>query len=167
MTRTKQMLYNIKWFFQKIFRKNHISDIEIWDCYQHLAKFILPRIKALRTQDFLCYPNDVNSISCSRTVAKDDDEYDQQQIADWKKNLDEMIFAFEYALYGDASDKDQRDFYLKNFSEDPYEKFNRDFEAGTLDFKNDNVNYEIVNQAHQRALKGFELFGKYFLYLWD
>ena len=168
MTRLKKLLNNVKWFFQRVFRKNHISDIETWECNHYLAKFILPRLKALRKQELFCYPpDDVSSISVSKTVADENSKEDKENLAAWYNKIDEMIFAFEYALYEDSTDKNSTDFYIRYYGEDPYEKFNKDFDAGTLNFNDENVNYEIVNKAHQRALKGFELFGKYFLYLYD
>jgi len=154
----REILYKIKYTFQKIFRKNHISDYEIWNCRECLAKYILPRLNALRSQNFFCYPNDVNSISLSRTVINKDDEYDKEQLAEWLKTLDEMIFAFEYALYGDSADKKSADFYMRYFSKDPYEEFDKDYNK---------VDYQIIEEAHKRALKGFALFGKYFLFLFD
>jgi len=159
MSKLKEMLYKIKYAFQKVFRKNHISDIEIWNCRECLAKFILPRLKALRSQDFLCYPNDVNSISLSRTVINKESKRDKKKLAEWLKILDEMIFAFEYSLYSDSADEESTDFYIRYFGEDPYKEFYKDF--------NNAVNYQIVKEAHKRALKGFALFGKYFLFLYD
>jgi len=155
----REILYKIKYAFQKIFRKNHISDYEIWNCRECLAKYILPRLNALRSQDFLCFPNDVNSISLSRTVIDKKNNRHKEELANWLKTMDEMIFAFEYALYGDSADKKSADFYTRYFGEDPYEEFNKDY--------NNKVDYQIIEEAHKRALKGFALFGKYFLFLYD
>ena len=161
--RIKNILYNIKYFFQKIFRKNHISDIEMWNCYVYLAKFILPRLKAFRTQKIHGYPNDINSISNSRTVAAEDDEQFKKELDNWLKIIDEMIFAFEYALYGDSLDKNGAHFYLKYFGEDPY----KDILINDAYYKRNENEWKIIKEAHNRALKGFEYFGKYFLHLWD
>ena len=122
------ILYNVKYFFQKIFRKNHISDIEMWNCYVYLAKFILPRLKAFRTQDIHGFPDDVNSISNSRIVAAKDDEQFKEGLEEWLEIIDEMIFAFEYALYGDSSDKNEEKFYIKYFGENPYKVINGEFQ---------------------------------------
>ena len=161
MKKAKEILYKIKYFCQKIFRKNHISDIEIWNCKEHLAKYILPRLKVLRSQDFFYYPpNDVNSISISRTVIDKNNDEDKKNLSIWLEMLDEMIYAFEYVLYGDTLDKKGTKFYIKYFGRDPYETFNNDLNV-------DSINYEIVTQAHEKALKGFEYFGKYFIYLYN
>jgi len=154
--RMKDILRNIKYFFQRIFRKNHITDIEMWNCYVYLAKFILPRLQAFRNQDIHGYPNDINSISNSRTVANKDDEEFKEGLKDWFKKIDEMIFAFEYAL-SDDSDKSGANFYIKYYGENPYKIIDGQFQN----------NYEIIQEAHNRALKGFEYFGQYFLHLWD
>ena len=153
----RDILYKIKFFFQKIFRKNHISDIENWNCYVYLAKEILPRLIAFRNQELHGYPGDINSISRARPVVDVEDEQDKKNLEDWLKTIDEMIFAFEYALYEDSLDKNSTKFYLKYFGEDPYKIINGKFDN----------NYEIITKAHNRALKGFEYFGKYFLFLWD
>jgi len=156
----KEVLYIIKYAFQKIFRKNHISDYEIWNCRECLAKYILPRLKALRSQNFFCYPNDVNSISLSRTVIDKKNNRHKEELANWLKSMDEMIFAFEYALYGDSVDKKSADFYMRYFSKDPYEEFNKDYSK--------KADYQIVEEAHKRALKGFAFLENIFcFYLTD
>ena len=164
MIRAKRILYAIKYFLQKIFRKNHISDMEIWNCKESLAKYILPRLKALRKEEFFCYPNDdTDTVMPTRTLVSYDDEgneeveYDKEKLENWLKIIDEMIFAFEFVLYGDSFGKKQTGFYMKYFEEDPYKNFLDKFE----------INHEITIKAYQRALKGLEYFGKYFMYLYN
>jgi hypothetical protein len=95
MKKIKTVLYEILYFVQKIFRKNHLSDKEIWDCGFYLAKFILPRLIAFRSQKFHGYPDDVNSIVRSRTIASEENEREKIELENspwqWVKMMQAVL----------------------------------------------------------------------------
>jgi hypothetical protein len=36
----------VKWFFQRIYRRNHTADVDLWGLFGHLAKIIYPKLLA-------------------------------------------------------------------------------------------------------------------------
>lgn len=73
----KDIPFNIKMFFQKLFRG--WSDREIWNLDDTIVKFVVPRLKVLR-EETIGYPF---SDEC-------------KTFEDWEKMLDEMIFGLEF-----------------------------------------------------------------------
>jgi hypothetical protein len=49
-------IFEVKYFFQRIFRKNHLSDVEVWECGFDIAKYSLKKIKAFRAMNRQGYP---------------------------------------------------------------------------------------------------------------
>jgi hypothetical protein len=113
----------------------------------------------------------------------------------WEQTLNEIIFAFEWMLHFDEyKDRTQQDKFCKKWNiKNPYEKnlenktihYVYEMQDGTciahepdLDekepekyrYKRRTVGYHNVNaviEIQERAQKGFELFGKYFMSFWD
>jgi hypothetical protein len=133
----------IEYTLQKIFRRNHISDNEIWECYHFLAKLILPRLIAFRNL------NKMGFALVSDEYPNEHYNYEQDGQTElwedrWEKTVDEMIYAFEHILYYD-DDRKQKFFLDKYFGGKLYEK----------------------EEAEKRVQEGLRLFGKYFRDLWD
>lgn len=147
----------VKWFLQKVFRKNHTSDIELWGLYEYLSKYILRKLKAFKNYDRVGYPSTFASYYKDEWRSKE--EYDKAvEKGDmkgggseaWEKCLDEMIFAFEFIIYYEHhNDKKRLAFCEKYGLEDPYE------------------NYKFIEEYYNRVQNGLDLFAKYFWSLWD
>jgi len=109
----------------------------------------------------------------------------------WLKTIDEMIFAFEYFLYEDSFDEKQKNFYEKYGYKDPYRKTDDNSywsysyitpdgsrmtcDDPSLEKEGNKLvgkyksyhDFDATKQIAERAVKGFELFGKYLPNLWD
>ena len=79
----KDLFFKLKMWYKKFTRG--YSDIEIWNLDATIAKFVLPRLKALR-EGTCCYPPDLDSLD------------------DWQIMLDKIIRAFELYLEDEWSD---------------------------------------------------------------
>jgi len=108
----KNFFLHIKWSLQKMFRKYHCSDLNLWNLDIHLAKIILPKLIAFRSMPRLGYPASL----------QDENE--------WEKILDEMIFAFKYTL-ADAEIK-RKEFEKKygEINKENYVKFEKRSQKG-------------------------------------
>jgi len=136
--RIKKLTKNIVWAFQRIIRKHHASDIDLYRLDLHISKLILPKLVAFRNQSLHFSPTG--------------------EIETWLNILDEIIFAFKWNTYAnwERNPEKENDFYLRSFGiDDP-----------DLDYWH-YYDSEIVKKAAARAQKGFELFGKYFTCLWN
>jgi hypothetical protein len=112
----------------------------------------------------------------------------------WLSVIDEIIFAFEYVLYSDNFDKSSKAFYTRYGYKDPYRETEDNLSWGfsyvridgthcmcgeqdlvNLDPKDIKyirksktyVDYNLIRTIGDRAQKGFELFGKYYMSLGD
>lgn len=191
----------IKWSLQRLFRRHGCADIDLWGLDYHLAKIILPKLIAFRSQELHGHPMDFSDWSDEDGMGMTKEEYDEAtkrgdfvgggQEA-WIKTLDEMIFAFEYLLYADGFDKKQKKFYEKYGYKDPYRETDDNLTWG-YNYKTKDGNHcssnesdleeksgytiigkhksyhdmDLLREVSMRAKKGFELFGKYFMNLWD
>lgn len=150
--------YEVKYFFQRVFRSNHASDRDIFELFPRLAEIILPKLKTFRKKTY-AYPGDF----------VDDDNYigsvggGQEK---WNEYLDEMIFAFEFILADDSyNPKMERKFKNK------YGDWNAKTEANKqiVDYHRPFVFYwddKMYEAMHERCNKGLKLFGEYFRALW-
>jgi len=75
--RIRSVYFEVKYLFQRIFRKNHLSDIEIWECGFDVAKYSLKKIKAFRAMNRHGHPGNLNSME------------------EWDKILDEIILKLD------------------------------------------------------------------------
>lgn len=150
---------------QKIFRADHYSDNEVWDLFSHNTRWLLPRIYQLKKykQGFPAF-------------------FKEQE--EWNYILGEIIFACVFTIYNDWDEKSKLEKKLvKELILEPFGDV-REFLSGDIKFKEckDNPEYvqldssdikvdkekERVNRdLEERAVKGFELLGKYYLNLWD
>ena len=91
----------IKWFFQKIFRKHHTSDLELWNLHVYLSKIIYKKLKAFRKMPRMGYP--ASFMDWDEDMEKNDgitkEDYDKHYegggMKHWNKTLDKMIYAFK------------------------------------------------------------------------
>lgn len=186
----------IKYTYQKIVRKHSTSDIELWNLHSHLAKIILPKLRAFRDMDHAGYP--AQFAEYSENEWKDKSEYDkfveEGKIVGgagekWIEYLNEMIFGLDYLLH-----EHDDDFYTRWEIENPSDKVEknhsyhywyRDSEGHSVmtgylskeerekegyTFERRAETYYNVQLAHEygeRAQKGLQLFGEYFFNLWD
>lgn len=183
----KNIVCSIKYFFQKIFRSAHISDIENWNLHCTLAKQILPKLRYFRNSKLHGYPSVFSD--------PEDENIPESVRADmigggheaWLKVLDEIIFAFEYVdLYHRGSEKYLNIFLKKYNYEDPHAEKPENLKVSYKYRNGDNVtftsdkpvdkDYKTVNHYYNEKLEleianrhknGIELFAKYFMYLWD
>jgi hypothetical protein len=126
--RIKDKYYNVKQFMQKVFRKNHIPDIEIWNLYSFMAPYILKRLEAFKAAKRVGYPSHFSEYNEHEWSSRE--EYDEavrkgdmlgggKQV--WEDYLDKMIFAFDYIVYYDSYDN--REYFLNKYNlEDPHAK---------------------------------------------
>lgn len=105
-TRIADFYRSIKWTLQRLFRKSHASDCDIWGLRDHLAEVILPKLVAFKKSyrrgmpiAFMDYEENCDWAN--------KEEYDVDVKKGliigggpeaWEKTIDEMIFAFEYVL---------------------------------------------------------------------
>lgn len=110
----------IKWFFQKVFRKTHTSDYEVWELYPIMAEWILPRLQQFKKTKRMGYPGTFSEYH--ENEWKNREEYDQA-IAEgkmrgggpeaWEEILDKIIFAFEFTLADGGDKKHEKPFMEK------------------------------------------------------
>jgi len=199
--RIPDFMREIKWSFQRLYRKHGCGDVDLWGLDTHLGKIILPKLIAFRSQDLHGHPIDFSDWSEEDGIGMTKEEYDEAKARGdfvggghekWLKTIDEMIFAFEYLLYADGFDKKQKEFYEKYGYKDPYRKtddnltwgYSYTTEKGYRCSSSDpNLEEEkgytmigkyksyhdmdLLREVALRTRKGFELFGKYYMNLWD
>jgi hypothetical protein len=152
----------VVWAFQRIVRKNHAADVDLWSLDFHIAKILLPKLEAFRNQKFHSYPPAFNS-PAHYVLDEEKDTQDihgktNEGLQTWLNILDEIIYAFRWNVYAnwERDTKKERAFYLHYFEQD----------IPNLDYHH-YYDSKLVKKAADRAQKGFELFGKYFICLWD
>jgi len=69
--------YEVKYFFQRIFRKSHLADMDNWECVYYIVKDALRRVKSFRASNRHGHPGSLNSME------------------EWDKILDEIILKLE------------------------------------------------------------------------
>ena len=203
--RIKDRCYSIKYKVQRIFRPYHISDLDLWNFDNTMAKWIYPRLKLFISQERHGYPGDFSEYNENEWHSKE--EYDEaiktgKRLGGgpeaWEKVLQEMVFAFEWKLnYENYKDEKQRDEFCKKWNiKNPYEKNIENksihyeykcLERGLASCISDETDLDVKEpekyiylrrvvryhniksdvEIDERAMKGFELFGRYFSNLWD
>jgi hypothetical protein len=160
--RSKKLKNEIIWTFQRITRKHHAADVDLWSLDFHIAKILLPKLEMFRNQRFHSYPPTFNSpahcVLEEVTGIQDKHGNTNEGLQNWYNILDEIIYAFRWNVYAnwEKNTKKERAFYLHYFGQD----------IPNLDYHY-YYGFELVKKAADRAQKGFELFGKYFTCLWD
>ena len=163
VTEFLDVIRQVHWFLQKVFRKSHVSDLELWSLDFTLAKVILPKLKAYKDMDRHGYPGQfIDTFKEGLKFGYSNEEL--QEALDkgkiiiggfdlWNEYLDEMIFAFDYIVSEEGCSKIEKSFYKRWDIENPY--------------VNESYNYELLTQYENRCQNGLELFGRFFKNLWD
>jgi hypothetical protein len=127
----KDCFYNIQYMLQRIFRSNHIADIDRWNMGFCMARWLYPRIKAFVAQNRHGYPGCFSEYHENEWKCRE--EYDQA-VRDgkilgggaeaWNNILQEILFAFEWLLeYDDWKSEKRRDAFCKKWGlRNPHEK---------------------------------------------
>lgn len=160
----KDICFELRMILQKIFRKDHYSDNEVWDLFSHNTRWLLPRIYQLK-KHHMGYP--------AFSMGEDG----------WNYILGEIIFACVFTIYNDWDEKTTlekklvEELILEPFG-DVREYLSGDFkwikcdnpeyvQLDSCGIKVDKEKERINKVLEERAVKGFELLGKYYLNLWD
>lgn len=159
-------MYNIfcitKSVMQKIFRKSHCSDSDLWRLQVVLAKNILPKLIDYRNQNFDSFPTCFSDWDPLFGVSKEEYFSNPENIGgglvQWMKTIDEMIFAFEYLAYEEQTDRKGNPTKRRIKMFEKY-KIKDPFENG--------FDKNICYKNHARVSKGLSLFAKHFIDLWD
>ena len=203
--RTRDLYYDIKYKVQRIFRRHHLSDIDLWGFDSTMAEWIYPRLKAFINKERHGFPGIFSEFN--KNEWENRESYDKAIVDGthlgggdeaWEQTLQEILFAFEWKLYFENySTESQRDNFCKKWNlKNPFTKNleNKSIQykyeclepnlafcisdAPDLDKKEPEkysytgriVSYHNVKaniEIQERAQKGFELFGKFFLNFWD
>jgi hypothetical protein len=123
--------YDVRYTFQRIFRSNHIADIDLWGMDFCMARWIYPRIKAFIARKRHGYPGCFSEYHANEW--KNREEYDNA-IRDgkilgggeeaWNRILQEILFAFEWKLeYDNWKSAECRDAFCEKWGlRNPHEK---------------------------------------------
>ncbi|GHV76571.1 hypothetical protein AGMMS49942_13920 [Spirochaetia bacterium] len=115
--------HNTHYMLQRIFRSNHVAEIDLWSMDFCMAKWIYPRIKAFIKQDRHGYPSQFSEYNEHEWKSRE--EYDNA-VRDgkilgggmdaWNNVLQEILFAFEWKIeYDDYRDEKRRDAFCKKW----------------------------------------------------
>jgi hypothetical protein len=97
-------VYKARMLVQKIFRKNHIADCDLWEADTTMAKRILPVLQAFKKMKRNGYPGIYSEYEGGYEI--------------WERDLDHIIHAVEFVAYGYT--KKIHQWYIDNFGMDPY-----------------------------------------------
>lgn len=170
----KSFLMWTKHYFQKVFRKNHISDYDCWGLSTPLAKTIRRHLQAFLDAPRVGYPFDFSNwedFPEEVLSIKTEEEYYKKYPGGgkerWNHYIREMIFAMDYALVDLGVYEKENEWFYKKYSitMDDFHK-----EKSTL-WGNENwftyMNEDVQNSFYERYEIGMKYFAKYFLNLWD
>lgn len=128
------------WFksvLQRIFSRNHLANVDIWNASYTLAPRILKTLQAFYDYEKHGYPTYFSEWGYEGCTDKHGgmgmtkEEYDEARAKDefgggemeaWQATIREMIFAFEFAMYHDSFDKKMDEFYKKWDLKNPFRK---------------------------------------------
>ncbi len=169
----------IKWVIQRIFRKSHASDCDIWNLSHHMARSILPKLIAFKKSSRMGYPSTFSDWDEENpySLGMDKKEYDAAvKKGDmkgggekaWEKVIDEIIFAFEYQLYHDEYGKKQEAMFAKYDILDPHRKTDDNLSWG-YNYKTDKgesmfcseEDHIRIQGVDKEKYKGYVLIGKH------
>lgn len=174
----------IKWKLQRIFRKGHYSDIDLWGLDTRLTDIILPKLIAFRNQGLHGFPSvfsdwDEEYGGMGMTKEEYDKEIEEGTMVgggfdEWLRVLDEMIYAFEYSKYNDDLDrkgnpsKAQKLFFEKYGYKDPFRETEDNLSWSYL-YKSKNGSsmscneddYRKIKEGKNDKYKDWELVGKF------
>ena len=150
--------YSVKSNFQRLIRKHHLSNSDIWNLNSRLAPYLHQKIKVYRDFSRGGYPG----------------VFDSEE--EWKIEIDKMLFAFEFLMIVDLPVKNRkRKAFFERIGEVDYESEVEENKV-VLNSKSlidllgeDNSFYYNAKkeiELYERAQEGFNSFGKNFTSLW-
>lgn len=142
---------HIGFFFERVKNKNHLCSYDAWECFAVLTKIIYPYLKNFIEAKRMGYPILHKEDLIVSTEGPYDEIKDKMSQQEWEDILQQMLFAFEYVYQYEHDNKIARD--LKRKLKEKYGNWKEDSTCRI--------------SLEERAKVGFELFGKYFLDLWD
>lgn len=153
----KDCYYSCKYFFQKLFRSNHLSDSEIMNTHLSILRSIEKRLRAFMRIKDLGVPLAVKDIE------------------EWNRILREILFAVTYyALDENFHTKKGRKFLKEYNYEDPYKEIPENKRTLTINEDSDSpstsvyyCNQTLIEAMNLRAIEGLELFRKHLMDLWN
>lgn len=139
----KYKLHRIKYFFKRIYQRIRYSFTfeECWNIDYSIARYVLPRLKYYRAH-------------------MNGHPYDSKY-EDWEKILDEIIWFMQDMI----DDKEEEKIYDKYF--EPFDNNKNMIEQVCITDENRKKFADKVDKLNERKQKAAELFGKYFMSLWD
>lgn len=137
----------ILWPWQSLIRG--YSDCDLWQLDYHLAKLIIKRLKAFKAMERNGYPSDLPSCKCHANDNGKDDEY----VAEWERNLNKMIDAFDIVLH--------------NYGLECAGSVSKTEKTNILGIEVPKLNMHMVRHYEEKYSEGMVLFAKYFRNLWD
>jgi len=149
-------------FFQKVFSTYHLSGPEVWNLDHTLALQIVRHLKAFKNGPFSGHPvafmswEEVEKNWGSAVKEEDKSKYLGGGVEGWKDTVDEMIFGFEFHIYGEEIPEYVKDPKAKEFLK----------KYGTV-WTETGYDKEKLKAMNDRAIKGRELFTQHFGSLWD
>jgi hypothetical protein len=129
--RIENFFNDTKYFLQRVFRRNHTADIDLWSLDFCLARYIYPRLLAFKKIHRMGYPSDFSEYSENEweTKEKYDEAIKEGKIIGggpdkWEETLDEIIFAFDWKINCDdhRNDKQRDEFYKRYNYKNPHLK---------------------------------------------
>jgi hypothetical protein len=157
----------IKWAYQK--RTRGFSDRDLWSLDFTIALFVLPRLKAFRSNKIHGFPTlvlaEIDPDYYDKHSSYTDDklnEIDQKCMDLWLSILDKMILAFENIIKDD-DDLDSSDI---EFIEKNDENGRKTIEIKS-DPEKDKIRKKIRDKREKEIKEGLKLLCKYFQSLWD
>jgi hypothetical protein len=147
----------IKYSFQRLFRKSHMSDLDTDEFHMTISRWLLPKIIQYKESHHDALPE--------THVKKWSDNLGRTPIT--RSEIDEIIYALEWDLDTSpyAYTKKQDNFYIKYYGRTPYHGHEEgEYYSMPNDPRND---HELEHEARKRAQKGFELLGYHFTNMGD
>jgi hypothetical protein len=153
--------FRVRCFLEKVFRKDHISDFEIWELGFHITQYVYPRLVKFRALPRMGIPTQFCSSPEELHMEKDkfDELVAKGEIIPggekkWNEILDKMIMAFEFD-YKDVLfvEKELKPFCKKwGYEYKPFDEF---------------IKSDEYQRLYNDVQEGFKLFGQHFQSLWD
>lgn len=185
--------WKCRYIIQKIYRNNHLSDLDEFECYSGLIKIILPRIEAFV------------KLNKHGTPIFDNELSDIERAKKWDDILSKIQFSFEFFYQDSFIDRKAKrlqakikrkygDWEAKTKENETYffMVHDKDQKLGTIKFSKEELtdenieqlkqekcermglnqepfyyDVELYNKISKEAVEGIKLFGEYFLNLWD
>jgi hypothetical protein len=163
------VLRNIKYSFQRSFRKDHVADVDKWDVCSALAKIILAHLRAYKKSKRYGYPSffveyDANvhgsrekymELAENGHIDMDVAEGKISGVVKWEQVLDKMMYSFDWMVnYNDDLFSKKSEDFLKRYGfKDPHAKTKENKRIDYVYFMTDN--YLKAENERKPDMKNF------------